>query len=149
MEAAKLRVQIKAAAAGKKDEGKAKERASSSAPKAVGKRASKRKADGKDNRPSKKVSSTPREELPKKPLPPKHGAGKGLMTTSGPVIMEIDRRLLTHKDYAVKMMESIIKDQDIDPYAEQGTEELGASGLFALARVHFCLPFLDSLIFIV
>ena len=69
------------------------------------------------------------------------------MTTSGPVIMEIDRRLLTHKDYAVKMMESIIKDQDIDPYAEQGTEELWLSGLFDLARVHPFLTFFHLFIF--
>ena len=94
---------------------------------------SKRKADRKDNRPSKKVSSTPGEELPKKPLPPKHGTGKGLMTTSSPVIKEIDRRLLTHKEYAVEMMESIIENQDVDPCTEQGTEELGSSGLLDLA----------------
>ena len=89
MEAARLRAQVRAAAAHKKEEDKAKgkEGAFSSAPKAVDKGASKRKADGKDNRPSKKVSVTPREELPKKPSPskPKHGAGKGLMTTSSPV----------------------------------------------------------------
>ena len=64
------------------------------------------------------------------------------MTTSGPVIQEPDRRLLTHKDYTIKMMGSIIKDKDINPCAKQGTEELGSSGLFDLARV---CPFLISL----
>ena len=59
-----------------------------SAPKAVTKGAAKRNGDGKDDHPSKKVSVTPREKLPKKPSPPKprHGVGKGLMMTSGPVI---------------------------------------------------------------
>ena len=33
------------------------------------------------------------------------------------------------------MMESIIKDEDVDFCAEQGTDELGSSGLFDLARV--------------
>ena len=56
------------------------------------------------------------------------------MTTSGSVTQEPDCHLLTHKDYAVEMMGSIIKDKDVDPYAEQGTEELRSSGLFNLAR---------------
>ena len=86
MEAARLRAQERATAAHKKEENaKGKEGASSLAPKAVNKGATKRKGDRKDDHPSKKVSVTPREELPKKSSPPKpkHGAGKGLMTTSG------------------------------------------------------------------
>ena len=71
------------------------------------------------------------------------------MTTSGPVIKETDRRLLTHKDYVVEMMESIIKDQDVNPYTEQGTEELGSSGLFDLAPVCPFLSFLYLFIFYV
>ena len=102
MEAAKLRAQVRVATARKKEEGKAKEGESLLALKAVGKGVPKRKANEKDDRPSKKVSLTPGEELLKKPSPPKHGAGKGLMTTSGPVVKEIDSRLLTHKDYAVE-----------------------------------------------
>ena len=49
------------------------------APKAVSKGATKRKGDGKDDRPSKKVSVTPGEKLLKKPSPPnpKHRASKG------------------------------------------------------------------------
>jgi len=35
------------------------------------------------------------------------------------------------------MIESIIKETDLDPCAEQLTEDLGASGLFDLARVCF------------
>lgn len=59
----------------------------SSAPKAVKKGVPKRKADGKEDCPSKKATVTPRDKYPKKPSPPKpsHGASKGLMMTSGPI----------------------------------------------------------------
>ena len=61
------------------------------------------------------------------------------MTTSGLITQELDRRLLTHKDYAVEMMESIINDKDVDPCVEEATEELGALGLFDIGRVRFFL----------
>ena len=143
-------MQVRGTTACKKEEGKAKEKegASSSALKDVSKGASKRKGDGKDNHPSKKVSVTPGEKLPKKlsPPKPKHGIVKGLMTTAGLVIQDLDRHLLTHKDYALEMVGSIIRDKDVDPCAEQGTEELGASGLFDLAQVCFFLfSFIHSL----
>ena len=129
---------MRAAATHRKEEHKVKgkERGSSLTLKAVEKGAPKSKVDGKDNHPSKKVTVTPRDKLPKKSSPPKpsHGAGKGLMTTSGPISQGPNHRLLTHKDYAVEMIESIIKDKDVDPCAKQMTEELGASGLFYLAR---------------
>ena len=72
MEAARLRAQVRATAAHKKEEGKGKEKegTSSSAPKAITKGAAKRKGDGKDDRQSKKVSVAPREKLPTKPSPP-------------------------------------------------------------------------------
>ena len=91
-----------------------------SASKAVTKGVAKRKGDGKDDRPSKKASVALGEKLPMKPSPPqpKYGAGKGLMTTSGPVVQDSNRHLLTHKDYALEMMESIIRDKDVDPCAE-------------------------------
>ena len=66
------------------------------------------------------------------------------MKMSGLITQELDRRLLTHKDYAVEMVESIIKDKDVDPCVEEMTEELGASGLFDLARVRFFLSFFPS-----
>ena len=44
-------------------------------------------------------------------------------------------------------MEFIIKDKDLDPCADQETEELGVSGLFNLAWVCFFLSFLSLLIF--
>ena len=152
MEAARLRAQVRAAVAKKKEEKKTKRKGVSlSTPKAIGKGASKRKADGKDDRPPKKASVIAGDKSLKKPMPskPSHGAGKGLRTTSGPVVQGLDHRLLMHKDYAVEMVESIIKDKDVDLCAEQGTEELGASGLFDLTRVHCCLHFFDSFIFIV
>ena len=118
----------------KKENGK--EKASSSASKAVGKRAPKRKTDRKDDHSSKKPLVIPREKQPKKPSPlkPSHGIGKGLMTSLGPVTQGT-RRLLTHKGYTVKMIESIIKETDGDPCAEQEMEDLGASSLFDLSRV--------------
>ena len=145
MKAARLRAQVRATVARKKEEGKGKknEGTSLSAPKAVTKGAAKRKGDRKDDCPSKKVSVTTGEKLTTKSSPPqpKHEAGKGLMTTSGPIVQDPDRRLFTHKDYALEMVESIIRDKDVDPCAKQGTDELGASGLFDLAWVCFFLCF--------
>ena len=116
---------------------KEKEEASTSAPKVVGKGSLKRKNEGKANRPLKKGSVILVGNKQKKLLPfkPNHGAGKGLMTATGPVTQGIVRRLLTHKEHTVKMVESIIKDVDLDPCTEQMTEESGASGLFDLSRV--------------
>ena len=144
MEAARQRTQVRAAIARRKEEekkAKGKEGVSSSAHKVIGKEAPKRKADGKDDYPSKKVFVTHGDKLPKMPLPskPSHLAGKGLMTTSGPVTQRPDRRLFTHKDYIVEVIKSIIKDKDMDPCAEKMTKELGASGLFELAWVRLFL----------
>ena len=63
---------------------KGKEGVSSSAPKVVRKGAPKRKVDGKDDRPPKKVFVPPADKLHKKlsSSKPSHGVGKGLMTTS-------------------------------------------------------------------
>ena len=126
----------------KKEENKVKgDGVSSSAPKVVGKGLHKRKPDWKDDRPCKKPSVTVGDKSLKKLTPPKtgHGVGKGLMTSLGPVVQGLDPRLLTHKDYAIEMVGSIIRDKDVDPCAEQGTDELRASGLFDLARVRFPL----------
>jgi len=124
MEAARQRAQVRAAAVRRKEEEnkvKRKEGASSSAPKVVGKGMPKRKADGKDDHPPKKVFVTPGDKFPKKlsPSKPSYGAGKGLMMTSGPVTQGPDDRLLTHKDYIVEVIESIIKDKDVDPCADK------------------------------
>ena len=126
----------------KKEENKVKgDGASSSAPKAVGKGALKRKPNGKDDRPPKKLAVTVGDKSSKKltPLRTGHGMGKGLMTSLGPVAQGPDRHLLMHKDYAIEMVGSIIRDKDVDPCVEEGTDELGASGLFDLTRVRFPL----------
>ena len=137
MEAARQRV--KAAVACKKEEemrAKEKEGASSSAPKAVFEGSAKREADGKDDRPPKKAAVTLGDAYPKKKSPPKlsHGADKRLMTVSGPVV-EGTHHLLTHKDYTVKTIQSIIKSRDVDPYVEELTKGLRAYAFFDLSQV--------------
>ena len=84
------------------------EEGTSSAPKTVSK-VSKRKPDGKDDRLSKRTAVTPGDASLKRksPLKPSHGAGKGVMTSYGPVIEGLC--LLTHKDYAVGEVGSFIK----------------------------------------
>ena len=135
MESAKQRV--RATAARKKEEKKVKETkgGTSSALKTVSK-VSKRKPDGKEDRPSKKAAITPGDVSSKGKLPfqPSHGTGKGVMTSSGPVI-EGPRCLLTHKDYAIGEVGSFIKSTDIGPCDLLGTEDLGASALFDLVKV--------------
>lgn len=39
------------------------------------------------------------------------------------------------KEYAFEMVDSIIKETDLDPCADQTTEDLRASGLFDMSRV--------------
>ena len=135
MESTKQRVRD--ASTHKKEEKKAKDTkgGTSLAPKTVF-MVSKRKPDGKDNRPSKKAAVTPGDVSPKRksPLKPSHGAGKGVMTSSGPVI-EGPRCLLAHKDYAIEEMGSFIKSTNIGPCDLLGTEDLGVSALFDLVKV--------------
>ena len=112
MEAARQRVRA-AAARKKEEERKAKEGASLSTPKAVAKGSAKRKADGKDDHPSKKATITPGDEHVKGSSPKSsRGTTKGVMTSSGPII-EGPRHLLTHKDYAIEGVESLVKPTDI------------------------------------
>ena len=110
----------------------------SSTPKASTKQA-KRNPDGSDRRPAKKAAVTPSTAKEKSPPKPSHGAGKGAMTSLGPV-NEGPCRLLTYKDYAVGEVKSFIKPADIEPCDQLGTEDLGASTLFDLTRVCL-LPF--------
>ena len=135
MNADKQRIRV--AAARKKKEAKlakGTEEGTSSAPKTVSK-VSKRKPDGKDDRLSKRTVVTLGDASLKRksPLKPSHGAGKGVMTSYGPVIEGLC--LLTHKDYAVGEVGSFIKSMDIGPCDLLGTEDLGASALFDLTRV--------------
>ena len=59
------------------------------------------------------------------------------MTVKGPITQGAVHRLLTHKEHAIEMVESIIKETNLDPCAEQTIEDLGASSLFDLSRVCF------------
>ena len=146
-----VRQRVRAAVAHKKEgenRAKGKEGASSIVPKAVPKGLAKRKANGKDDRPSKKAAVTLGDADPKKksPLKPRCSEGKRMMTSTGPVI-EGHCRLLTNKDCAVEEVESFIKSTDVEPCAELGMEELGVSALFDLTRISFTflLNFIPSL----
>ena len=145
MDVAKQR--IRAVVAHKKEERLAKgtEEGDSSAPKSVSK-ASKRKADEDGSRPSKKIVSIPSDASPKgkSALKPSHGAGKGAITSSGP-IPEGPSCLLTHKAYAVGEVGSFMKLTDLEPCDLVGTEDLGLSALFEITKV--CLLFTSSVWF--
>ena len=65
------------------------------------------------------------------------------MMATGLVTQGTVRSLLTHKEHAVEMVQSIIKDTDLDPCTEQMTEELGALGLFDLSRVRLFFFFFN------
>ena len=67
-------------------------------------------------------------------LKPSHDAGKGVMTSSGPVIEGLCC-LLTYKGYAVGKVGSFVKPTNLEPCDLVGTEDLGASGLFDITRV--------------
>lgn len=106
--------------------------------KVVAKAMLKRKNNGKDDRPNKKGTGPPFDDKqPKHPWPPKpsHGFGKGLMMGKGPVILGAVRKLLTHKDYIVEMVDSIVKETNLDPCADQTTEDLGVYGFYDLSKV--------------
>lgn len=60
------------------------------------------------------------------------------MTGKGPITPSVVRCFITHKDYAVEMVDSIIKEPDLDPCAEQSSKDLGVSGLYDLSRVCLC-----------
>ena len=136
MDVAKQR--IRAAAARKKKKvklAKGTEEGTSSAPKIVSK-VSKRKPNGNDDRLSKRTAVVLGDASPKgkSPLKPSHGAGKGVMTSFGPIIKG-PCCLLIHKDYAVGEVGSFVKPTDIGPYDQLGTEHLGVLALFDLTRV--------------
>ena len=147
MEAGRQRALVRASIVGRKQ--KEKEGASTSAPKVITKGTSKN--ERKDDRPHKKGSGTPvGDKQLKQPSSPKpsHGTGKGLMTTTSPITQGTIHRLFTHKEHVVEMVELIIKETNLDPCAEQMTQDLGASGLFDLSRVHSFFKLCFTLLFI-
>lgn len=58
-----------------------------------------------------------------------------MMTGKGPVAPNPVHQLITHWDYVVKMVDLIIKETNLNPCAEQSSEDLGAFGLFDLSLV--------------
>lgn len=57
------------------------------------------------------------------------------MTGKGPVVSDLVQRLITHREYVVEMVNSIIKKTNLDPCGEHTTKDLGDSGLYDLLRV--------------
>lgn len=103
---------------------KEKEGVPTSAPKVVGKGSSKRENEGKDDRPLKKgpiILVGDKQSKNSSPPKPSHGASKGLMTVMSLITQGTIRHLLTHKEHAVEMVVSIIKETDLDPCAKQTT----------------------------
>ena len=60
---------------------------------------------------------------------------------SSPITQGSVHRLRAHKEHAVEVIKSIIKDTDVDPCVEHMTEELRASSLFNLAWVRLFFSF--------
>ena len=72
------------------------------------------------------------------------------MSAQGPINFGLIQRLVSHREYAVEMVNSIIKDTDLDKCGEHATKDLGVSSFFDLARIsihrvyfHFFLLFLS------
>ena len=57
------------------------------------------------------------------------------MTGKEPITPSPIQRLVTHKDYVVEMVTSIIKETDLDLRGEHSSGDLGASGLYDLSRL--------------
>ena len=57
------------------------------------------------------------------------------MSAQGPIIFGLIQRLVSHREYAVEMVNSIIKDTDLDKCGEHATKDLGVSSFFDLARI--------------
>ena len=91
--------------------------------------AQKRKNNARDDRPSKKGMGPSvgdhQQKSPSPPSSPRHGVGKSLMTRKGPIISNPVQRLVTHKDYAVEMTNSIIKETDLDPCGKHSQRTWG------------------------
>ena len=141
MDIGKQRALVRKAAAACKQQ----EQASRSAPNVGLKAILKRKPNTKDDHLSKKRMGPligEQQQKASSPPSPHHGVGKGLMTGKGPVGPNPVPKLVTHKDYAVEMVTSIIKETNLDSCGGHISEDLGAFGLYDLSRVcsrHFAL----------
>ena len=97
---------------------KQKKQESGLAPNVAPKSTLKKKNNAKEDHSSKKRMGQPIwEQQPKASLPPppfRHEAEKGLMTGKGLVAPSPIQRLVTHKDYAMEMVTSIIMEIELD-----------------------------------
>ena len=67
------------------------------------------------------------------PLPPCHGASKGLMIAQGPIPEKHPLILREDPRHAVGLLPSIIKDDDYEDSGNHATKAIGETGLFGLA----------------
>ena len=81
------------------------------------------------------------------PPPPRHGTGKGLMTTQGPIPKKRPLFLREDPRRVARLFSSIIKDDDYEDLGNHATEAMGETGLFGLAQVHNHPPSLPFLIY--
>jgi len=65
---------------------------------------------------------------------PRHGIGKGLMTSQGPIAPSPLPFSVKDKEYAVDTAHSIVRDTDLDECSEHKTDPLGESSLFDIMR---------------
>ena len=107
----------------------------------------KRKPSSKSDRPHKqqKVPLEPvvglMVEGAKTVTPVKHGSGKGLM--KGPSTSQEKPPPLLRDDskFALEKLSSIISSEDYEDLGNHSTEEMGETGLFAVAQVTFICQF--------
>ena len=70
------------------------------------------------------------------PPPLYHGVGKGFMTTKGPILKKRPPLLREDPKHAIRLLSSIIKDDDYEDLGSHATKAMGESSLFGLAQVH-------------
>ena len=67
--------------------------------------------------------------------PPRHGVGKGFMTSQGHVIPPPLPLLVKDREYVMDTASSIVQDADLNECSEHKTDPLGDFGLHDMIRV--------------
>ena len=75
---------------------------------------------------------------------PSHGKGKGLMTSSIPVIEKPPVLFCKDFKYALEQLSSIITAYDYEDLSNHTTETMGETGFFSIAQVTMSVHFLFS-----
>lgn len=108
----------------------------------------KRKNQSDEDRPLKTRANQPvnlgRSGSQGTPNPPRHGVGKGLMTTHGPITnkpIPPPALLVKDKQHALQTTYSIVKNLNLDKCSEHEMDALGDSVFFDLMRVSSCHTF--------